>query len=49
MAKINGKDILFSLLTESIVKNAKTTFAPTSDMSTFSVTNPLGEIPDLVL
>lgn len=48
MAKINGKDILFSLLTESIVKNAKTTFTPTSDMSTFSVANPIGEIPDLV-
>ena len=48
MAKINGKDILFSLLTESIVKKAKTTFTPTSDVSTFSVANPLGEIPDLV-
>lgn len=48
MAKINGKDILFSLLTESIVKKAKTTFTPTSDLSTFSVSNPLGEIPDLV-
>lgn len=48
MAKINGKDILFSLLTESIVKKKITTFTPTSDMSSFSVTNPLGEIPDLV-
>ena len=48
MAKINGKDILFSLLTESIVKKAKTTFTPTSDVSTFSVANPLGEIPDLI-